>query len=517
MKKAYKNIILGLILVFSWNLVLPSVLAKTVIKTSSGLVPIENLHVGDYVTSLNLETNSLADVKITKISKKTIDAVILIETDNGIICASKGQLFYDPNLSIWIEAQNLTTNNKLIDSDFRTVECFNITVLNFPVEIYEISVEDPHLFFCSDYQIVTHNFAGLIEAGGQIIFNFVLNEAVNKAATTIGVGLFGWLANKLFANSSNNDKALQYAKRQALEYAKENGNKVLSGAKSSLQETTKQIYKKLVKSIDTVQVGNRTLIGPKGMKLSKLFRRFNIPYDKTKSYIVSSYPSQNVSKSVGKFVASVKKTITSVKPSVVLPSPAVSHVIKGTNSGLTKLAKAIKENAVPIIKAKNSGQEKKNFFKKFLSFLFKSYPYLPEFSIPKLSGIKEKLYLEKSKKAKRRKAEELKRQSELSAGNPRSPDDPGNNGDKKRKINRVTKQEAYKCLGKKGYERYRNDVLRRKPGHEGLGKDAEYLEWDYLHNEIEAYGHNKKHTGAIDPSTWEFYKPADPIRSIFDK
>ena len=58
-------------------------------------------------------------------------------------------------------------------------------------------------------------------------------------------------------------------------------------------------------------------------------------------------------------------------------------------------------------------------------------------------------------------------------------------------------------------------LLKRKAGHEGLGKDAELLFWDTRHNDLEAYRTPKKHCGSIEPGTWRLYKPPVPGRKLF--
>lgn len=46
------------------------------------------------------------------------------------------------------------------------------------------------------------------------------------------------------------------------------------------------------------------------------------------------------------------------------------------------------------------------------------------------------------------------------------------------------------------------------------GKDKEYYNWDYIHNDIEVYNHKGKHLGSKDPVTGEMYKPADPRKTV---
>ena len=55
------------------------------------------------------------------------------------------------------------------------------------------------------------------------------------------------------------------------------------------------------------------------------------------------------------------------------------------------------------------------------------------------------------------------------------------------------------------YEHYRDNIYKRKRGSKGIEK-AEYIEWDNLHNDVEAYSKSKWHLGSIDPKTLKLYK-----------
>lgn len=86
------------------------------------------------------------------------------------------------------------------------------------------------------------------------------------------------------------------------------------------------------------------------------------------------------------------------------------------------------------------------------------------------------------------------------------PDDDKNRG---RKFNTITKTEFFKMV-KKDYERWRDNIYKKKSKADGI-EDAEYLEWDYTHNDVEAYSKAKRHIGSINPHTLKLYKP--PVHS----
>lgn len=77
---------------------------------------------------------------------------------------------------------------------------------------------------------------------------------------------------------------------------------------------------------------------------------------------------------------------------------------------------------------------------------------------------------------------------------------------KNRKVNTIAKTKFFDGISDK-YEGWKKDIYRVKKGQDRI-EGAEYLHWDFLHGEIEAYSKSKDHLGAIDPHTNRLYKPA---------
>jgi hypothetical protein len=149
-----KRIFFVFLLVFH-NISYCDIVAGTTILTPSCLVPVEEINVGDYV--LGYENNVLVENEVTNISLAEVDIVFSIETDQGVIQATKNQLFYDPRIKQWVRAKKLTTNNTFFDSHLNYCSCQNITLLLQKTTIYKISTKSPHNFFISDARVLTHN------------------------------------------------------------------------------------------------------------------------------------------------------------------------------------------------------------------------------------------------------------------------------------------------------------------------------------------------------------------------
>ena len=49
----------------------------------------------------------------------------------------------------------------------------------------------------------------------------------------------------------------------------------------------------------------------------------------------------------------------------------------------------------------------------------------------------------------------------------------------------------------------------------GYGRNRQYYDWDFTHNDIEVYDRNGKHLGSMDPLTGKMYKGAVKGRKLW--
>ena len=166
--------------------------AGTTILTAQGLVPVEEINVGDYV--IGYANNTLIENEVLKIASDEItDFVFTIVIDQGVIQATKNQFFYDPVIGQWIKTKNLTVNSIFVRNDLRHCVCQNITSHAQKTIIYKISTKYPHNFFISDACILIHNNPFVIALewvfGGGIEFLGVTLGAV-FGGSVVGVKLY---------------------------------------------------------------------------------------------------------------------------------------------------------------------------------------------------------------------------------------------------------------------------------------------------------------------------------------
>lgn len=177
--------LLVLIFIFFWySAVYPALIAGTLVKTSQGLVSVEQLHIGDQVTTC-FPNKLISTAQISKFSQYTTDTVIMIVTNKGSLAVSKDQLLYDPMLNQWIQVQDLTKNNVLLDYHGNQLKCIKVKLHRETAITHRLSLEYPHTFYISDLQILAHNFVPLIFG---ISFAFGLGEGIMLGSISASLG-----------------------------------------------------------------------------------------------------------------------------------------------------------------------------------------------------------------------------------------------------------------------------------------------------------------------------------------
>ena len=79
--------------------------------------------------------------------------------------------------------------------------------------------------------------------------------------------------------------------------------------------------------------------------------------------------------------------------------------------------------------------------------------------------------------------------------------------EKKRKKSEIKKTEFFqKKEISNNYRQFRDNIYKIKDNGKRI-HDAEYIEWDFLHDEVELYNNGgKTHLGALDPKSMFIYK-----------
>jgi hypothetical protein len=156
----------------------------TLIETPQGLIAIEQLQKGSVINGYDHE-RGIVSTPIEQIYSYSLEHVVAITTDSGVIQASAQQLLYNETQQDFIEAQDVTAGTVFITSDFERSQSKAVTLLEQPTVFYDIVLAEPHLFFASDSKILAHNFAlgvpvlaSLVESlPGTIIASVAITQA----------------------------------------------------------------------------------------------------------------------------------------------------------------------------------------------------------------------------------------------------------------------------------------------------------------------------------------------------
>ncbi|MEI3790885.1 MULTISPECIES: PAAR-like protein [unclassified Chryseobacterium] len=136
----------------------PCFLAGTFVHTIDGLIPIENIQIGDIVFCYDKINNVTTKNKVTRIYNNWTDKFIKITTDKEIISATFKHLFWIEDESKWITAKELKT-----DMILKSLSLNNILVKKIDyqkdVELstFNIEVENNHNYFVGNQGILVHN------------------------------------------------------------------------------------------------------------------------------------------------------------------------------------------------------------------------------------------------------------------------------------------------------------------------------------------------------------------------
>ena len=133
-------------------------IAGTLVTTRSGLKPIEEIVIGDYVLSRNEETGEASYKKVIETLVRNTQEICTIELQIGKINSTTGHLFMVKN-KWWKAAVKLVTGDILVTSygEDQIVKSIKVEEKGYPVTTYNLTVEDNHTFFVGKLGILTHN------------------------------------------------------------------------------------------------------------------------------------------------------------------------------------------------------------------------------------------------------------------------------------------------------------------------------------------------------------------------
>ncbi|MBS1987743.1 hypothetical protein JST56_02000, partial [Candidatus Dependentiae bacterium] len=91
-----------------------------------------------------------------------VEGVYTITTEQGVIQASGDQLFYEIVSQKFIRAEELKAGDFFLTKNSEALPCISVECKRALTKVYDLTLEEPHLFFSSEAQVLTHNTPILI-------------------------------------------------------------------------------------------------------------------------------------------------------------------------------------------------------------------------------------------------------------------------------------------------------------------------------------------------------------------
>ncbi|UPQ78121.1 HINT domain-containing protein [Flavobacterium azooxidireducens] len=135
----------------------PCFLAGTMVKTEKGLVPIEEVMVGQKIYAYNFEIKRTELKSVTQIFRNKTEKFVRIGIKDDFIEATGQHRFWLPEENRWEMANSLKKGIKLLNSGGKIIIISSIEVLSEVVDTYNLEVEDHHNYFVGIDEVLTHN------------------------------------------------------------------------------------------------------------------------------------------------------------------------------------------------------------------------------------------------------------------------------------------------------------------------------------------------------------------------
>lgn len=131
--------------------------AGTLVLTSNGYTPIEDIQIGDYVLAKDEMTGDIAykPVEATIENEKEIIYTIVINDEK--IKVSDSHPFWVENEQTWIAAEDLYIGDILQTSNGQFLPITDILIEEQTTKVYNLTVSDYHTYFVSETGFLVHN------------------------------------------------------------------------------------------------------------------------------------------------------------------------------------------------------------------------------------------------------------------------------------------------------------------------------------------------------------------------
>ncbi len=120
---------------------------------------IEDICVGDYVLSYNEKDRMVSRQKVIDVFCKEVYQTVGLTIDDEYIETTYNHPFYSPIYNCWVKAGSLQIGDYVVDSNGnrQVVQDTNVNNYEYPVKVYNFTVENNHTYYVGDDEILVHN------------------------------------------------------------------------------------------------------------------------------------------------------------------------------------------------------------------------------------------------------------------------------------------------------------------------------------------------------------------------
>ena len=132
----------------------------TLVSTSNGLVPIENIKIGDVVHSFDEHTQKVVEQEVVHLihGDKEHEMITLNVSSGDSIRTTDGHPFYvAENDDKWVPAKDLMLGDSLLGSDGSLISIVDIKSELIKEKVYNLSVANSHTYYVGDQKLLAHN------------------------------------------------------------------------------------------------------------------------------------------------------------------------------------------------------------------------------------------------------------------------------------------------------------------------------------------------------------------------
>ena len=131
----------------------------TLVAAENGQKRIDEIKVGDKVWAFNVETGESELKTVTKVYVHSVDEILRLYTDEGDIDTTANHPFYVIGKG-WVAAGDLVVGDEVynLDETASAILDLEIEILDEPVLVYNLEVEDFHSYFVGCVPVLVHNY-----------------------------------------------------------------------------------------------------------------------------------------------------------------------------------------------------------------------------------------------------------------------------------------------------------------------------------------------------------------------